>query len=412
MFRVSDQNGSHNRGFENDTYSTNSNSNSNSRRFKDSHDEMYGPPYGGRNKESHDHQGWNKSSKFDAYRDSDDDGFKSSGSKGYQNYNEKKKYGGFFGGSSKPKVLPPYQTVMLKVRTQCDECVRKVRKAIVHMDGVESISVDMNQKRITIKGNIDPQYVLKKATKTGKSVELVNSKGFGSNFPSYDQQNGGDGRFNASSDYYQQSTGDKYKQNSGLDNYQHSNGDKNKKSGNVQNSKGVKFNLTPDQHDRRDNGDQYQNGAAARSKKNSDYDQYTGDHYQNGAAARSKKNSDYDQYNGDQYQQGSAGKTKKNLDYDRYGSPDAHRSNSEQGQYSNGQRNRQDSDVYQRSNLERSSQKKDYDRQSSGERFSQKKDYERQSSGDRFRQNLTYPASRDEGSYMFSDENANSCSIM
>ncbi|EFJ05420.1 hypothetical protein SELMODRAFT_449153 [Selaginella moellendorffii] len=81
------------------------------------------------------------------------------------------------GGKVEPAYkMNKYQTIVLKVQIHCDACIRKVKKAIADIDGVDSISVDQKQKKVSVTGYIDPKKVLKKVSKTGKSVELVGSK--------------------------------------------------------------------------------------------------------------------------------------------------------------------------------------------------------------------------------------------
>ncbi|EFJ05405.1 hypothetical protein SELMODRAFT_9124, partial [Selaginella moellendorffii] len=60
------------------------------------------------------------------------------------------------------------QTLVFKVQVHCDACMGKVKKAIASIEGVESISVDLKQKRITVTGHFDQQKLLKRVAKTGK----------------------------------------------------------------------------------------------------------------------------------------------------------------------------------------------------------------------------------------------------
>ncbi|KAJ7561588.1 hypothetical protein O6H91_03G034400 [Diphasiastrum complanatum] len=315
------------------------------------------------------HQHWSKSSKLDFYLDSDDEGYRSSGSTVglvdfHNNQNVIAARKGKERGSASSKALPPYQTVVINVLTQCDECVRKVKKAVARAEGVESISVDMNLKRITVKGPIDPQKVLKRASKTGKSVELLSLKGSSiKSAPLYEQQAARSDCLNLKQDYFHDPS-DQTPQKSATDRYHHSSGDKFKKTlENNQQMKGVRFNLTP--------GEESRNIGKRAMKKN-----------------------------GIQYKQGSVGNTKEKLEYEPPESPEMHPYSSDHYiQYSKGERMTQDSEYYQRPG---------------GQKFKQKRaDHDTQSTaGEIFKQNLTYPASRDDGSYIFSDENANNCCVM
>ncbi|XP_002975678.2 heavy metal-associated isoprenylated plant protein 28 [Selaginella moellendorffii] len=69
-----------------------------------------------------------------------------------------------------------FQTLVFKVQVHCDACMGKVKKAIASIEGVESISVDLKQKRITVTGHFDQQKLLKRVAKTGKQVELITNK--------------------------------------------------------------------------------------------------------------------------------------------------------------------------------------------------------------------------------------------
>ncbi|KAL8171524.1 hypothetical protein V2J09_023328 [Rumex salicifolius] len=62
----------------------------------------------------------------------------------------------------------PFQTVEIKVKMDCDGCVRKVRNAVISMKGVNSVEVIKKESRVTITGYIDADKVLKKIRSTGK----------------------------------------------------------------------------------------------------------------------------------------------------------------------------------------------------------------------------------------------------
>ncbi|KAJ7556303.1 hypothetical protein O6H91_05G078000 [Diphasiastrum complanatum] len=83
---------------------------------------------------------------------------------------------GFFRTTERgTKVLPRYQTVVFRVQIHCDECIKKVKRSLVKLEGVDSISIDIKLKKVTVSGNIDAQEVMKKVQKTGKCVELLSS---------------------------------------------------------------------------------------------------------------------------------------------------------------------------------------------------------------------------------------------
>ncbi|XP_002992925.2 copper transport protein ATX1 [Selaginella moellendorffii] len=69
------------------------------------------------------------------------------------------------------------ESVVLKVQINCNCCARKVKKAIGQVEGVESITVDLTQKKVTVTGSFDSSKVVKQiAKKTGKNVELAGAK--------------------------------------------------------------------------------------------------------------------------------------------------------------------------------------------------------------------------------------------
>ncbi|RWR94857.1 heavy metal-associated isoprenylated plant protein 21-like protein [Cinnamomum micranthum f. kanehirae] len=66
----------------------------------------------------------------------------------------------------------PMQTVELKVKMDCDGCVRKVKNAVTYMKGVKTVDVNQKQSRVTVTGHVDPNKVLKRVKRTGKRAEF------------------------------------------------------------------------------------------------------------------------------------------------------------------------------------------------------------------------------------------------
>ncbi|XP_071716280.1 heavy metal-associated isoprenylated plant protein 20-like [Rutidosis leptorrhynchoides] len=64
------------------------------------------------------------------------------------------------------------QIVEIKVKMDCDGCVRKVKSAASSSKGVKSVEVDQSKSRVTVKGYVDPKKVLKKIQETGKKAEM------------------------------------------------------------------------------------------------------------------------------------------------------------------------------------------------------------------------------------------------
>ncbi len=65
-------------------------------------------------------------------------------------------------------------TVVLKIDLHCDGCAKKVKKAIRHFDGVESVKADNASNKLTVTGKVDPTLLKERLEyKTKKKVEIV-----------------------------------------------------------------------------------------------------------------------------------------------------------------------------------------------------------------------------------------------
>ncbi|KAK8676167.1 hypothetical protein V6N13_034221 [Hibiscus sabdariffa] len=62
------------------------------------------------------------------------------------------------------------QTVVLKVGMSCQGCVGAVKRVLGKMEGVESYDIDLEQQKVTVKGNVQPDAVLQTVSKTGKKT--------------------------------------------------------------------------------------------------------------------------------------------------------------------------------------------------------------------------------------------------
>ncbi|KAG0468465.1 hypothetical protein HPP92_017793 [Vanilla planifolia] len=65
-----------------------------------------------------------------------------------------------------------YQTWVLKVSIHCEGCKKKVKKVLQGIDGVYKITVDAQQQKVTVTGNVDANLLIKKLCKAGKHAEL------------------------------------------------------------------------------------------------------------------------------------------------------------------------------------------------------------------------------------------------
>ncbi|PSR98777.1 Copper transport protein like [Actinidia chinensis var. chinensis] len=62
------------------------------------------------------------------------------------------------------------QTVVLKVGMSCQGCVGAVKRVLGKMEGVESFDINMEEQKVTVKGNVQPEAVLQTVSKTGKKT--------------------------------------------------------------------------------------------------------------------------------------------------------------------------------------------------------------------------------------------------
>ncbi|XP_059647099.1 heavy metal-associated isoprenylated plant protein 35-like [Cornus florida] len=65
-----------------------------------------------------------------------------------------------------------YQTWVLKVSIHCDGCKRKVKKVLQSIDGVYTTTIDSQQHKVTVTGNIDAATLIRKLARTGKHAEI------------------------------------------------------------------------------------------------------------------------------------------------------------------------------------------------------------------------------------------------
>ncbi|XP_058087912.1 heavy metal-associated isoprenylated plant protein 37-like [Magnolia sinica] len=64
------------------------------------------------------------------------------------------------------------QTCVLKVNIHCDGCKQKVKKLLQKIEGVYTVSIDAEQQKVTVSGNVDSAALIKKLVRAGKHAEL------------------------------------------------------------------------------------------------------------------------------------------------------------------------------------------------------------------------------------------------
>ena len=62
--------------------------------------------------------------------------------------------------------------VVLKVDMMCQGCVAAVKRVLGKMEGVEVFDVNLDEQKVTVKGNVTSADVLEQVSKTGKKAEL------------------------------------------------------------------------------------------------------------------------------------------------------------------------------------------------------------------------------------------------
>lgn len=62
--------------------------------------------------------------------------------------------------------------VVLKVDMMCQGCVAAVKRVLGKMEGIESFDVNLDEQKVTVKGNVTAADVLEKVSKTGKKTEF------------------------------------------------------------------------------------------------------------------------------------------------------------------------------------------------------------------------------------------------
>ncbi|GMI88792.1 hypothetical protein HRI_002548500 [Hibiscus trionum] len=75
------------------------------------------------------------------------------------------------------------QTWVLKVNIQCscDGCKQKIKKLLQKIDGVYTTSINADQGKVTVTGNVDPAILIRKLERSGKRAQLWGSAPKGSN---------------------------------------------------------------------------------------------------------------------------------------------------------------------------------------------------------------------------------------
>eukprot|EP01018_Ginkgo_biloba_P022130 Gb_31193 [translate_table: standard] len=74
-----------------------------------------------------------------------------------------------------PALQQKPKEVVLRVSLHCPGCAKKVRKHISKMEGVTSFAIDLEEKKVTVAGNISPIGVLESISKVKNAEFWPNS---------------------------------------------------------------------------------------------------------------------------------------------------------------------------------------------------------------------------------------------
>ncbi|CAO2165405.1 unnamed protein product [Urochloa humidicola] len=78
------------------------------------------------------------------------------------------------GDTSKALSVPVEpKTVALKVSMHCHGCAKKVKKQVSKLQGVVSFKVELENKKVTVVGDVSPTDVLESICKVMKNAELL-----------------------------------------------------------------------------------------------------------------------------------------------------------------------------------------------------------------------------------------------
>nr|GMD05652.1 heavy metal-associated isoprenylated plant protein 45 [Ipomoea batatas] len=89
----------------------------------------------------------------------------------------------YFGWFKKTRRSDALSIVELLVRMDCDGCQERVRRAISKLEGVDSMEIDMDRQKVTVKGYVEGRRVLKAVRRGGSRAELWPFPDDGEYFP-------------------------------------------------------------------------------------------------------------------------------------------------------------------------------------------------------------------------------------
>ncbi|KAJ6408467.1 HEAVY METAL-ASSOCIATED ISOPRENYLATED PLANT PROTEIN 45 [Salix viminalis] len=70
------------------------------------------------------------------------------------------------------KLSNALSIVELLVHMDCEGCEKRIRRAISKIEGVDSLEIDMEKQKVTVKGYVEQRKVLKVVRRTGRRAEF------------------------------------------------------------------------------------------------------------------------------------------------------------------------------------------------------------------------------------------------
>ncbi|KAL8041117.1 hypothetical protein ABFS82_10G143400 [Erythranthe guttata] len=108
-----------------------------------------------------------------------------------------------FGGCFKLQapISNALSIVELLVRMDCEGCEKTIRRAISKLEGVDSLDIDMEKQKVTVRGYVDKRSVLKMVRRSGKTAEFWPFP-YDSEYYSYASRYLDESNFNSTYNYY------------------------------------------------------------------------------------------------------------------------------------------------------------------------------------------------------------------
>ncbi|KAL1531100.1 heavy metal-associated isoprenylated plant protein 45-like [Salvia divinorum] len=69
-------------------------------------------------------------------------------------------------------VSDAMSVVELRVHMDCEGCEKRIRKAISKLHGVDSLDIDMEKQKVTVRGYVEKRKVLKVVRRVGRKAEF------------------------------------------------------------------------------------------------------------------------------------------------------------------------------------------------------------------------------------------------